>query len=85
MKKNLIAIAIAAAVAAPLTAQAAATLSGDAEFAMQHTEAAGWAGTNRVRVKVDADLGGGVGVHTRLRMTTGGDNETTFAGTKASA
>jgi len=85
MKKKLIAIAIAAAVAAPLTAQAAATLSGDAEFGMKNfsegalfgmTNAKGWNGYNRVRVKVDADLGGGVGVHTRLRMNLGMDNET---------
>lgn len=82
MKKKLIAIAIAAAVAAPLTAQAAATISGDAEFEMTNYSAAGllggpeiegWNGNNRVRVKVDADLGGGVGVHTRIKMSTGDD------------
>ena len=71
MKKKLIAIAIAAAVAAPLTAQAAVSVSGDAEFQMVHSEtttfvdglSGGWAGTNRVRVKVDADLADGVSVH----------------------
>lgn len=85
MKKKLIALAIAAAVAAPLTAQAAATLSGDAEFTMGNSKATGWEGYNRVRVKVDADLGGGVAIHTRLRMTTGGDNEVSFADANAVA
>ncbi|MCW8826499.1 MAG: porin [Gammaproteobacteria bacterium] len=85
MKKNLIAIAIAAAVAAPLTAQAAVNLSGDAEFVMQHTEAVtgvsgGWAGTNEVRVKIDADLGGGVGVHGRMRLENGDSHATTLTG-----
>lgn len=85
MKKKLIAIAIAAAVAAPLTAQAAVTVSGDAEFKMNHQETTsyvgapnethgGWSGTNRVRVKVDADVAGGVSVHTRFRTTSGMDN-----------
>jgi len=79
MKKKLIAIAIAAAVAAPLTAQAAVTVSGDAEFEMTNYTTAGlvggnvegWNGNNRVRVKVDADLGDGVGAHTRIKGSTG--------------
>lgn len=94
MKKKLIALAIAAAVAAPLTAQAAATLSGDAEFKMTNygtagllgaTQAKGWNGYNRVRVKVDADLGAGVSVHTRLRMSIGADNEVSFSTTTPAA
>jgi len=110
MKKKLIAIAIAAAVAAPLTAQAAVTVSGDAEFKMTNRDSTGvtatagnwgsdetwgtaddvagsgedsggWSGSNRVRVKIDADLAGGVSVHTRFRTTTGFDNSSSDNGT----